>query len=540
MRNKIIFTSILSSMVLGLGAQNKAPKSFDKYYDWFNKDIKADKANGVSVNKAYSELLAGKKPKKTIIVAVVDGGVDPDHEDLKANMWINEDEIPNNGIDDDNNGYIDDIHGWNFLGNAKGENIDAENLESTRWYRELRKTYADLDPENVTNQKEYALYKELDSIYWKNRNEYKEEFTQVGQMKFGVDFIFNALSTSEGKEIKTIDEALKIESEDKQTMEFVAALKELKQAGMTRKDIADYYEQSEKFYKNYYNLNFEARKDIIGDDLTDINDKNYGNPDIEGPDAFHGSFCAGIIGGVRDNNVGIQGVASAVKIMGVRAVPNGDEYDKDIALAIRYAVDNGAQVINMSFGKGYSPQKQLVDEAIEYANSKGVLLVHAAGNDSKNVDENDNFPDDVLNSGVTAPNVVTVGASSIYKNKKMLGVFSNYGKEKVDLFAPGVDVVSTAPDDYYQQSDGTSFAAPVVSGVAALVWSYYPELTHLELKNILLESTKNYKRKRVYIPSRDKKRKKRMRDLSVSGGVVNAYNALKLAEKKTMVYLLNK
>lgn len=528
---KKIFTILLVALSFVGFSQNKDVSKFDtKYLNWYNQDLKENKANGASVEKAYKELLKDKKAKKQIVVAVIDGGVDPQHEDLKENMWVNVNEIPDNGKDDDGNGYIDDIHGWNFLGNSEGVNINEENLESTRIYRKLREKYQDAEDIDTTN-KDYKLYQKLDELYWDKRNQYTKEYNEIKQVKVGFDFIYKYLEGVAGKEINTIDDVKAIEAEDDQTKQFKEAIIQAHNEGLTRKDLDAYYEQTKKFYENYYNINFSPRGEVIGDDITDIKDNKYGNPDIKGPDAFHGTFCAGIIGAVRNNNLGVDGIASNVLIMGVRAVPNGDEYDKDIALAIRYAVDNGAHIINMSFGKDYSPQKNLVDDAIKYAESKGVLLVHAAGNDSKNIDENDNFPDDVLQDGKTASNMITVGASSIYKNKNMPATFSNYGQTKVDVFAPGVDIVSLAPDNTYDQGDGTSFAAPVVTGVAALVWSYYPELSIKELQEIILNSSKDFGKKKVKIPSDTQVRKTKFRELSVSGGIVNAYEALKMAEE---------
>lgn len=529
--NKIVSLLILVTFSSSYGQHTDVSKFENKYLNWYNLDLKEDKANGVSVEKAYRELLKGKSPKKKIIVAVIDGGVDPLHEDLKNNMWINDKEIPDNGKDDDGNGYIDDIYGWNFLGNAKGENINEENLESTRIYRGLRKKYQDEESPNKESE-EYKQYEALDKLYWDNRNTYAKEYKEIAELKTTFDFLYQYLEGVSGKELKSIDEVKSIETEDEQAQKFIEILIQSHNEGLSRKELNDYYDQTKKFYENYYNISFSIRGKIIGDDITDINDKNYGNPDVKGPDAFHGTFCAGIIAGVRNNNIGINGIGNNVKIMALRAVPNGDEYDKDVALAIRYAVDNGAHLINMSFGKDYSPQKNLVDDAILYAEKNGVLLIHAAGNDAKNIDENDNFPDDNLLNGKTVNNVITVGASSIFKNKKIPANFSNYGKKKVDLFAPGVDIISLAPDDAYDQGDGTSFAGPVVTGVAALVWSYYPNLTHTRLKEILLASVNDLGKKKVLVPSDKIAKKKKFQELSVTGGIVNLYNALLLAEEK--------
>lgn len=528
---KILLISFLLGF-LNFKAQENKITAFDaQYINWYNKNIKDDKVNGTNVYKAYKELLNGKQPKQKIIVAVIDGGVDPQHEDLKANMWVNKDEIAGNGKDDDNNGYIDDIYGWNFLGNAEGENVNEENLESTRIFRALHEKYKDVEKSEAEDKKEYELYEELGDEYWKNREKYGKEFKELGQAKMAIDFVYTYLEGKAGKPINSINDIKAIKDDSEQTTELKNAAIQMYEQGLDKKEFGKYYDQTKKFYECYYNINFSSRDKVIGDNVTDITDINYGNPDVKGPDAFHGTFCAGIISAVRNNNMGVDGIADNVEIMAIRAVPNGDEYDKDIALAIRYAVDNGAKVVNMSFGKAYSPQKQMVDEAIEYANSKGVLLIHAAGNDSENVDEKEFFPNDKLNSGKEASNVLTVGASSIFKNKKMPAPFSNYGKTQVDLFAPGVDIVSLAPDNTYDQADGTSFAAPVVTGIAALVWSYYPNLTHTQLKEVLMKSVTDLGKKKVYVPSPLWSSKKKFSELSVTGGIVNAYEALKLAEQ---------
>ena len=217
----------------------------------------------------------------------------------------------------------------------------------------------------------------------------------------------------------------------------------------------------------------EYRKEIVQDDETNINDRDYGNKDIMASTPFHGTHCSGIIGAVRDNGIGVDGIADNVRIMMVRAVPDGDEHDKDIANAIRYAVDNGAQIISMSFGKDFSPQKQWVDDAVRYAQSKGVLMVHAAGNDAANIDSADNFPNPTFIDGNgRATTWITVGASGDPKLGGITASFSNYGKKEVDVFAPGVQIYSTIPTgNNYGTASGTSMACPVVCGIyTALVF----------------------------------------------------------------------
>jgi subtilisin family serine protease len=272
------------------------------------------------------------------------------------------------------------------------------------------------------------------------------------------------------------------------------------------------------------------RAQVVKDNYDDPNDRFYGNQDVMGTDASHGTHVSGIIGAVRNNNIGMKGVANHVEIMTIRAVPDGDEHDKDIANAIRYAVDNGAWVVNMSFGKSFSPEKKWVDEAVAYAESKGVLLVHAAGNDSKDVDVEDNFPsqNQFNDTNRIFSNWINVGASGSSENE-IAATFSNYGKREVSVFAPGVRIYSTIPGgNTYGEKDGTSMASPVVAGLASLILSYYPELTAQQVKSILEKTVTKINGKVVTLPGTEDEMVA-MEEISSAGGIVNAYEALKLA-----------
>jgi len=299
---------------------------------------------------------------------------------------------------------------------------------------------------------------------------------------------------------------------------------------ITPSAIKEAYEHFEKAIKYGINTEFNPRESIIGDDPTVIDGKVYGSNNVGGQGSSHGTHVAGLVGALRNNGIGMNGVANNVKLMIIRAVPDGDERDKDVALAIRYAVDNGAKIINMSFGKSYSPEKYLVDEAVKYADEKGVLLVHAAGNDNNDLDIAENYPSPNYLDGGRAVNWLTVGASAMEKNENLPASFSNYGKKEVDIFSPGHMVYSTVLNGEYQLNSGTSMAAPVCSGVAALVWSYYPDFTATQIKDILMKSVNNQKKLKVIVPGTENTKKK-FSELCVTGGVVNAYNALKLAEK---------
>ncbi|MDB4334838.1 S8 family peptidase [bacterium] len=503
-----------------------------KYINWYNCNNKSDKKAGSSVDMAYQSILTEISPKKKIVVAVIDGGVDIHHEDLKGKIWKNIDEIPDNGIDDDNNGYIDDIHGWNFIGNSEGENIKFENFEYTRVVVKYAALFDSICSEEDVEDSNLANYK----LYLKCKKRYNKEYKT-----------YSTRETKLVKYIHTIDSALSILKpytySDNPTYKQIKyayvphhlmytqknLLKNYKR--LSRESAVSILERAQKFTKYYLNKDLNARA-IVGDNNDDFKDTLYGNNIVFGPRAEHGTFVAGIIAANRDNGIGINGIATHTEIMVLRTVPDGDEDDKDVALSIKYAVDNGANVINMSFGKDYSPNKYMVDEAIKYAEEKGVLLVHAAGNDGNDLDRLSNFPNATLESGDTIGNWITVGASTIKAKKKYAAFFSNYGQNSVDLFAPGFNIVSLYPQNKYKTASGTSFSSPVVAGVAALVWSYYPELTVSELKSVVLSSVDKYEKK-VLIPNvkSPKKEKVPFNVLSKTGGAVNAYQALLLAQQ---------
>lgn len=530
MKKTLLFISILFLSIQTIWAQYSDSLINDPtsiYHNWVNKSPVDDNIYGAEVEKSYQLLLKDKTPTN-IIVAVIDGGVDITHEDLKDNIWINTNEIPNNGIDDDNNGYIDDINGWNFLGNSKGENISYENLEVTRIY----KRFKDRDPKSFNDAEKYAYqsFKDAKKSYTKQYKGINKQKKRLTKFKNKYNSAYKKVSEAIQKDEVTLSDLEKLKSSNKSLKKEVKLLYRLMSFGFSA-DLFDEFEAMLDEQLNYHlNINFNARE-IIGDDITDINSPN-GNNNVYGPEASHGTFVSGIIAAQRNNGIGIDGINENVQIMALKAVPNGDERDKDIAKAIRYAADNGARVINMSFGKELSPYKFLVDDACKYAQEKGVLLVHAAGNDGYNIDKVKQYPTKNISDTEQIKTWITVGASSMQKNASFAASFTNYGKEMVDIFAPGVEVKSLAPESKYDIGDGTSFSAPVVSGVAALVLSYYPELTALELKEILLKSSIKYKGFEVNKPGDYSRKKKQIEfnELSKTSGIVSAYEALKLAE----------
>ncbi len=503
--------------------------------NWFNEDAKSQKVNGVSTLEAY-HLLVGKK-SSTVIVAVIDAGIDINHEDLTEVIWTNQNEIAGNGIDDDKNGFIDDIHGWNFIGGKNGMNVGPENLEVTREYRRLKETY---EGAKSSKDPEYLYWQEIETGFLKGLLKAQSQSDYYGQVLNTVLRYNKLLTAYLDVDELTSELLLAIDSPDGhiiQGKKFMTNVLDMVGDG----ELDEYIGQWEDAYSHYnnqvafhYNLDYQPRE-IIGDDPVNLAEVGYGNNDVIGIDTdnFHGTFVAGIIAAKRDNGIGIDGIANNVRIMALRAVPDGDEYDKDVANAIRYAVDNGAQIINMSFGKGYSPNKQYVDEAVRYAEKNNVLIVHAAGNAGENIDEVPTFPSKRLDKKEIANNWLEVGASSWGDGDQLAASFSNYGHKTVDLFAPGVQIYSTAPGNNYDESQGTSFSSPVTAGVAALLLSYYPHLSATDLKEILMESTRKFHGLMVIKPgTMDKKID--FAKLSISGGIVNAYEAVKLAESRTI------
>ncbi len=499
--------------------------------NWFNLDQTLDGVMGVSTEKTYNTLLKNK-PSKTVIVAVIDSGVEIDHEDLQENIWINTKEIPNNKIDDDKNGYIDDINGWDFLGNKFGEDIKSETLEITREYVKYKNLTENIDVAKATpeQKKQMDLYKKY-KLDFESRKRKIEEQGGAQFLKFIEVYRESEKLIKQKYNLTEIDsEVLEgIKAKDTEDVKLERAKKTLERAAMMGLG-ADQIDEAYDYFNGNINFNlndkFDARK-IIGDNAEDFTDNNYGNNEVEGPKADHGTHVAGIIGANRANSKGVLGVANNVKLMVLRAVPDGDERDKDIAKAIRYAVDNGAQVVNMSFGKSLSPNKTWVDEAVKYAETKGVLLIHAAGNDGENTDTTANFPNKKYQNGGEASNWIEVGALSWKNGEESVATFSNFGKTAVDLFAPGVDLNSSVPNGKYKENSGTSMAAPVVSGVAALMLSYFPTLKTAELKDILMKSTVKLA-KMVQLPGKPEE-KTMFANLSVTGGVINAYNAVEMA-----------
>jgi subtilisin family serine protease len=527
-------------------AQYEVPKG------WHLLDYSQDSFYGISLNQAYTFLRDKKKTSRPVIVAVLDSGVDTTHEDLKNILWRNPKEIPGNGIDDDGNGYVDDVYGWNFLGGKDGRNVVKASDEKSRIFHHLKNKFAgkqvDTSELGTTDKDEFLLWKKAsDQLNFSTDEQVELLFVEVTakaikrhdkvlRQEMGMDeYTCEKLekfqpSSRMGKEAKfgylTCMKMIGIEADEKNTS--------------TISDLDEYVEGKKAAFESKESPQPDLRADIVKDNYYSLADRFYGNNDVMGPahSAKHGTHVSGLIGAERNNGIGIDGVADNVRIMMLRVVPDGDEYDKDVALAIRYAVDNGAKVINMSFGKSFSPQKRWVDSAVKYAELHDVLIVHASGNESANLDVKENFPNPWLKQwNIHATNFITVGASSDPKiSGSVTADFSNYGKEQVDVFAPGVKIYSTVPGkDNYANLKGTSMSTPIVSGLAALIRSYYPDLPAVQVKKIIEQSVVKPSAAIPSIKPGSKDETIPFNLLSRTGGIINAYLAVESADTSKAV-----
>jgi subtilisin family serine protease len=493
---------------------------------WWLLDLEEDGVYGASVDRAYRDVLSARAPARTVVVAIIDSGVDVAHEDLQGSLWRNPRET-RNGRDDDGNGLVDDVHGWNFIGGPDGTHVDDDTYEITRLFAACARLLAGGSPapKPITREQCPAIERDFAA----KRDETREMLGQITDMHETVGIVVAILRQHLGTDSLTVERVRAIAPVRNDLRQAQQIYLQLAAADITPAMVSEELDRLERLLRLGLNPEFDPRP-IVGDNYADPRERIYGNADVIGPDASHGTGVAGIVAAGRDNRIGIDGIAAAVQIMTIRAVPNGDERDKDVANAIRYAVDHGAHIINMSFGKAYSPHKEVVDAAVRYADERGVLLVHAAGNDGKDLATENNFPNRHYAAGGSARHWIEVGASGWQGAAQLAADFSNYGLEQVDVFAPGSRILSLLPGNEYRAASGTSFAAPVVSGIAAMLMAYYPELTAADVRRIILESATPLREQMVVRPGTEGETV-RFGDLSVTGAIVNAWNAVRMAER---------
>jgi subtilisin family serine protease len=502
--------------------------------DWHYLDYKTDGYLGISLKQAY-ELLKNKK-STPVTVAVIDSGIDTLQPDLRPVLWTNPKEIPNNRVDDDGNGLVDDYYGWNYLGAPDGENLAMSISDEYRTYHRFKNAFENNNGKKIPDSLSWQ-YRE-----WKRaKTRLEEGFNNAQKIIDAVRKNFSLISDA-NTAMQQITGKTVFDLKDLDSLKSNPVIKDL--IGLWRnllseqpfgnnqalmKDFTNYKQSLEDDLIKLTMPPDEARDNLLKDNGYNINTIHYGNHNLTTHSGYHGTSVSSIIGAVRNNNEGIDGIADNVKIMMIRGILGKDEFDKDVALSIRYAVDHGARVINMSFGKYISPDKRWVDEAIEYALSKDVVLVHAAGNDASDNDSTDNYPSSHTIKGKLLPNLIQVGASGDESLGRLVASFSNYGKKTVDVFAPGMQIRCAIAGQGVEISSGTSLASPMVAGIAALLRSYFPHLSATEVVEIIKESG-TVPPKKVLMPGDDKK-PVALSELCATGKIVNAANAVRLAMK---------
>ncbi|MFM6994977.1 MAG: S8 family serine peptidase [Sediminibacterium sp.] len=519
-----------------------------KFWHW--KDLEKDGVHGVSLFKAQQLLIDLKLKPTPIVIAILDGGIDTNHLQIKPLLWNNNKEIPGNHLDDDKNGYIDDMHGWNFLGNAAGQNINKASDEKSRIYHRYKSEFKQDNLDSATwDLKKKQIYKMWQQataeIVFTDEDADNLAFIKMARnavVKMGVILIREMEDSNfTAEKLETYQPIGKLTADTK-----ISYLRTLQALGIDKlnghqsilDDLNEYISGKEQSAISMENAPEDLRKNIIQDQYENFKDQHYGNNNITGPNAKHGTHVAGLAAGIVDTIVSNATFINPIKIMGVRVVPDGDEYDKDIALGIRYAVNNGAKIINMSFGKSFSPEQPWVDSAIRYAASKDVLIIHSAGNESYDLNVKSVYPNPystVFND--KANNMITVGASSDpIIAESILTDFSNYGNQIVDVLSPGNKIYSSLPNQNYGYLNGTSMSAPILSHIAALIRSYFPKLSAIEVKTILLQSCWKPKDENTLFPIPQKDQAKKLNEISSEGGIINAalciQNAMKFQSNK--------
>jgi subtilisin family serine protease len=504
-----------------------------KFWHW--KDLEKDGVHGVSLFKAQQLIKDLKLKPSPVIIAVLDGGIDTAHIQIKPLLWNNPKEIPGNALDDDKNGYIDDVHGWNFLGNAAGENINKASDEKSRIYHRYKNEFKqdNLDSASWDAKKKQDFYRWQQAaaeMVFTDEAAANLSFIKMARnavVKMGAILIREMEDSNFSTEkLETYQPIGKITADTK-----ISYLRTMQALGIERsnghqsilEDLDEYISGKEKSAVSIDTPPEDLRKKITHDQYENFNDQFYGNNNITGPNAKHGTHVAGLAAGIIDTLFNKSNFSNPIQIMGLRVVPDGDEYDKDVALGIRYAVNNGAKIINMSFGKSFSPEQPWVDSAIRYAASKDVLIIHSAGNESYDLNVKSVYPSPFSNVFKDkAINMITVGASSDpLIAESLLTDFSNYGNKIVDLLSPGKKIYSSLPNQQYGFLDGTSMSAPILSHIAALVRAYFPKLSAADVKAILLQSCWKPNDQSTLFPiSLDQS--KRLNDISAEGGIINA------------------
>ena len=540
--------------------QNEQGEKKQADLDWYNCSFDKDGVYGAEVNKAY-DFLKGKKIKKRPVVALIGAGMDIEHEDLKQAIWVNSKEKAD-GKDNDKNGLVDDINGWNFLGGKDGQVMEATMREGDREFLRLKDKYADyiFDGKNYNKVIDGKLTKVADP---ENIDEYNYFFKKVlpespvagSYCGWQLTYVLKAYADKfdqmmkerfPGKELTEAEFGICYDPKaPRDSLSEVAFMMCAMGFGVYKTDkwetvyagirSGGQIEQAKAEYERKVGqFGSDGRKDIIGDNYLDINDNKYGNKVLLTADATIGTMEAGIIVAKRENGLGSNGIMDQAEIMTLRVAANGEPYLKDIALAIRYAVDHQADIIMLPVQNTLYPedQKKWISEALEYAESKGVFCVTPAWEGAQDLAVETYYPNRWMTGKKELTNLMVVCSSDKNGNPSMN---SNYGAKEVDLYAPGMEIYSTYTGDTYQSGTGLGLAAATTVGVAALIKAYYPHLTGTQIRNILLETVTSRKdaevEKGIVVDGKPTQDLFLFGDLCLSGGIINAYQAVVAADK---------
>ncbi len=515
MGNKLIKSSLLA-----LTAIVSVPPSVSYASDW-HKHLN-DTCQGINLFDAHRFISSRSlRPRQTVIVGIIDSGLDTVCVDIKPALWINTKEKAD-GKDSDGNGYPDDIHGWNFLGTSDGSfNMTSAGTEEYREFKRLFPKYKGVDSPSAADRAEYDYYMRMRKKA--GIDSYLKFYAYNAIKQDAFEYLDSLLRKREpiAADTVSVNGMALILGDDSTAVRNIELLGlDLMKAGLTSPWKSAFKTHSDEFAlirRRVEGIEKDADKRLLmGDDLKDEKDIYYGNNCLKADGCDHGTFVAGVIAGQGVNNSDITGIFPEAKLMILRAIPDGDEYDKDVATAIRYAVDNGAKVINMSLGKMTSPDSTMVNHAIAYALEHDVLLLQAAGNSHLNIDSIPYYPSGLRDDGTFYPNFIRVGAST---KKGLVSGMSNFGASKVDLLAPGQDITSNTTGNQFMTSSGTSIATPVAAAVAAMVRAYFPELKASEVKEILMNSCR---------------RSHNLDSTCRSGGILDAAAAMRLAADKAL------
>ena len=521
--------------------QNKQLES----YPWSKQNYGKDMNNGISLEKLQTSTLLTNPSEQNVIVAVLDTQTDIDHEAISEQLWINEDEIPNNNIDDDGNGYVDDVNGWNFMGFDNDGYFRYQNFEYTRILR-----YKDdfLNKNSVYAKSDSLLSLEYDRAVITQKRYHRFYTNWAKSLDFSID-MWQTVTDSlirffpdEDYDLNTLDSLYSIykindksyiKRRDDRDTDLGALIfykiVDLETNTNSLKNVIDSKLQKDSIINYNLNVNvdrklqFKRTGAFYGNNKLNIN--KYSNN--------HSTEVISIIAGSATKEELIS-FHKNIKVMPICISVSGDEHDEDVANGIRYAVDNGAKVINMSFGKQFSLYPEIVHQAFLYAQQHNVLLVHASGNDAIDIDATPFYPIDInyYTGEEGVQNFINVGAISKRTDSTMVSSFSNYGKKNVDIFAPGEYIhVAQATKKQYGYDSGTSLSAPLVSATAALLYLYFPKLSVFDIKECILESGNSID-KNVLKPG-TKNEYVHFSELCSSGKILNVYAAFLMANKKS-------